>query len=136
MIGSILNVALVTVAGFPGIVNGLDRMIMMADDIILPKEDIQLIHFGFPMILMRANIHIIENDIEVISPVVQFWHMGLLKRVIDCQIVKAKGFQDREAGLRGFTCKIDPKKSASIAYEFWEFLRGNIFTDRLSRKIV
>src|SRR5688572_33358554 len=82
MIGSVLNVALVAIAGSPGIINGLDRKIMVGDDIVLPEEDIQLIHLGLPMILMWTDVHIVENDIEIISPVVQFWYMGFLKCVI------------------------------------------------------
>jgi len=50
--------------------------------------------------------------------------------------MKAKAFQDREAGLRRFTDEVNPQKSASVADEFGEFLRGDILADWLSWKVV
>ena len=65
-------------------------MIMMGNDIVLPQENIQFIHFGFPVSPFASSIHVIENNIQVFSPVIQFGDVSFLQGIIDCQGVKAK----------------------------------------------
>jgi hypothetical protein len=45
-------------------------MVVMCDKIVLSEEDIQFVDLGFPPFTVFRKVHVIENDIEVVSPVV------------------------------------------------------------------
>jgi hypothetical protein len=61
---------------------------MVGDDVILAQEDIQFVNMAFPSIAILFYVHIIENDIHVIAPIIQPRDMSFLQRVVDCQGVK------------------------------------------------
>ncbi len=53
MIGAALGVAFVTLAGFPDLIERLDRIVMVGDNKIFPQENIQLVR-------MQVAVRIIQ----------------------------------------------------------------------------
>ena len=83
-------------------------MIVVCNDVIFSQEDIQFIHFGFPRIAILFSVHIVEHDIKIISPIIEFGNMSFLQGIVNCQWMKLEILQDGEAGFRRFTDKIHP----------------------------
>jgi len=81
-------------------------------------------------------VHVIEDDIKIITPIVQFWGVGLLQGILDCEWMEAKARQNGEAGFGWFVRKIHPQKPAAVFDEFGKFLGMDFLADGFSIDVV
>ncbi len=93
----------------------------MSNDVVRSEENVQLIHFAFPQRSIFLNVHVIHDDVEIISPVVEFGRVGLLQRILDGQRVETESLQNREGALVRLVDKVHPEERAAISDEFGEF---------------
>jgi len=77
-------------------------------------------------------MHVIEDDIEIFAPIVEFWGVGLLQGILDRERMEAKTCQNGEAALGRFVRKIHPEKPAAVFDEFGKFLGRYFLADGFS----
>src|SRR5690349_3067761 len=104
-------------------------MIVVSNYIIFPQEDIQFIDFCIPRLSILFRIHIIEHNIEIISPVIELGNMSFLQCIVNCQLMKMEILQDGTAGFRWLIYKIYPQKSLLVLDKFRKLFGRNIFSN-------
>jgi len=106
---ALLQVADVAAAGGPGFIEGRQRVVVMRDDEVGAEEDVQFVYFGLPLaVVILAQVHVIQDDVEIIAPVVYFGGVGFLQGVVDRQGMEAEFLEDGFTGCRRFAGKIHP----------------------------
>jgi hypothetical protein len=105
---------------------------MMRNDIIMPEEDIQLVNFCIPWLGFFYQMHVIQNDIKIVAPVINFGCVSLLQRISYGWMMKIKTLQNGQGSFWRLGCKVDPKQAAPVTQEAGEFCRGNIGADRFT----
>jgi hypothetical protein len=135
VIGTVLNMADVTLAGRPCLIHGCDGLVVMGDDVIAAKEDIQLfcLRFEYPFFLFI--FHYIEDNVDIVTPVVYLWGVGLLQGIVNGERMKTETAQDRLSLFDGFIDEIHPEDAFSIPQEAGELSGRDSGADGLAGRV-
>ncbi len=70
MIGSFLDMVRISLTGVPCRVKRGDRVIVVSDYVVRAEKNIQLVNFSFPVFAGILGVHVIQDDVKVIIPIV------------------------------------------------------------------